>query len=134
MLFTCFVKRSKTAVTTLAPSSWRSPGRDGGPIEPDNEQQLEDLRALGKGFEVNDFCACYSSLSSLREMPIQRLKIGGSLIAGLPTNDNSIGSSVLWPRCRTGSARSSNGRYQARSQQNTPLASAALASSACSAG
>jgi diguanylate cyclase (GGDEF)-like protein/PAS domain S-box-containing protein len=45
---------------------------------------LAELHELGLGLAIDDFGAGYSSLSRLREMPVQQLKIDRSFLAELP--------------------------------------------------
>lgn len=47
---------------------------------------LGGLRGLGVGIEIDDFGTGYSSISYLRRLPVDRVKVDRSLIAGLETD------------------------------------------------
>jgi EAL domain-containing protein (putative c-di-GMP-specific phosphodiesterase class I) len=47
---------------------------------------LEHLVSLGVGVAMDDFGAGFSSLDRLRRLPINALKISGSLLSGAPDN------------------------------------------------
>lgn len=47
---------------------------------------LGGLRGLGVGIEIDDFGTGYSSISYLRRLPVDRVKVDRSLIAGLGTD------------------------------------------------
>ena len=47
---------------------------------------LGGLRGLGVGIEIDDFGTGYSSISYLRRLPVDRVKVDRSLIAGLDTD------------------------------------------------
>ena len=52
---------------------------------------LEQLRARGIEIAIDDFGVGYSSLSRLQRLPVTRLKIDGSFVAGLPHDRDSDG-------------------------------------------
>ncbi len=47
---------------------------------------LDSLKSLGLTISVDDFGTEYSSLSRLKEMPVDRLKIDMQFVQGLETN------------------------------------------------
>jgi EAL domain-containing protein (putative c-di-GMP-specific phosphodiesterase class I) len=58
---------------------------------------IERLHALGIVFSVDDFGIGFSSLSYLKQLPLEALKIGRSFVAGMTTNvrDASIVRSTI---------------------------------------
>ncbi|MBU3730008.1 MAG: EAL domain-containing protein [Beijerinckiaceae bacterium] len=52
---------------------------------------LEQFRARGIEIAIDDFGVGYSSLSRLQRLPVTRLKIDGSFVAGLPHDRDSDG-------------------------------------------
>jgi EAL domain-containing protein (putative c-di-GMP-specific phosphodiesterase class I) len=60
-------------------------------------ETIERLHALGIGFSVDDFGIGFSSLSYLKELPIEALKIDRSFVAGMMANvrDASIVRSTI---------------------------------------
>ena len=54
----------------------------------DTIQKMHDLKAAGISFSIDDFGVGYSSLSYLRELPLDELKIDRSFIQDIETNSN----------------------------------------------
>jgi EAL domain-containing protein (putative c-di-GMP-specific phosphodiesterase class I) len=50
---------------------------------------LERLRALGVGIAIDDFGEGFSSLSRLREMPVEQIKIDRSFMRDVPQSDSA---------------------------------------------
>jgi EAL domain-containing protein (putative c-di-GMP-specific phosphodiesterase class I) len=59
--------------------------------------RMEQLRALGVGFSLDDFGQGYSSLSHLKRLPLDQVKIDRAFVSGLPrdTNDMAIVGAIL---------------------------------------
>ncbi|OZM56685.1 GGDEF domain-containing protein [Lottiidibacillus patelloidae] len=51
---------------------------------------FEQLKALGISISLDDFGKGYSSLNHIKDLPINRLKIDGSFIQDVPTNQEAI--------------------------------------------
>ncbi len=58
---------------------------------------LEQLESLGIAISIDDFGTGYSCLSSLKNLPIKRLKIDQSFVKGIPhdNNDCAIAAAIL---------------------------------------
>jgi len=52
------------------------------------QQLLEDIKRLGVSVSIDDFGAGYSSLSHLKNLPIDALKVDRSFICGLPARED----------------------------------------------
>jgi EAL domain-containing protein (putative c-di-GMP-specific phosphodiesterase class I) len=53
-------------------------------------QTITDLNTLGICFSVDDFGIGFSSLSTLKQLPLSSLKIDRSFVAHLPTSERDI--------------------------------------------
>jgi EAL domain-containing protein (putative c-di-GMP-specific phosphodiesterase class I) len=51
---------------------------------------LKQLRALGVAIALDDFGAGYSSLASLQQLPLTRIKLDRSLVESIDTNPRSL--------------------------------------------
>ena len=58
--------------------------------DPDSIATLEALQKMGVSVSIDDFGIGYSCLSSLKSLPIQRLKIDRAFISGLPNDRNDV--------------------------------------------
>jgi len=58
---------------------------------------MQSCRALGVRFAIDDFGAGHASLANLRELPVDRLKIDGAFVAGLPdaVGDRAVVQAIL---------------------------------------
>lgn len=58
---------------------------------------MQSCRTLGVRFAIDDFGAGHASLANLRELPVDRLKIDGAFVAGLPdtAGDRAIVQAIL---------------------------------------
>lgn len=58
---------------------------------------MRACRALGVRFAIDDFGAGHASLANLRELPVDRLKIDGAFVAGLPgaSGDRAVVQAIL---------------------------------------
>jgi EAL domain-containing protein (putative c-di-GMP-specific phosphodiesterase class I) len=58
---------------------------------------LEQLQSFGIPISIDDFGTGYSCLSSLKNLPIHRLKIDQSFVKGIPHDDNdcAIAAAIL---------------------------------------
>ena len=56
----------------------------------DTIRKMEQLKELGLRFSIDDFGAGYSSLSYLKRLPVDELKIDRSFIQHMETNESSI--------------------------------------------
>lgn len=58
---------------------------------------MQACRDLGVGFAIDDFGAGHASLANLRELPVDRLKIDGAFVAGLPgvDGDRAVVQAIL---------------------------------------
>jgi len=59
-------------------------------ISQDTIYELEDMRELGMKIAIDDFGTDYSSLITLKNLPITTLKIDKGFISGLPDNKNDF--------------------------------------------
>jgi predicted signal transduction protein with EAL and GGDEF domain len=59
--------------------------------QPQAIETLKELRDRGVEIAIDDFGVGYSSLSRLQRLPVTRLKIDGSFVAGLPDDTDSDG-------------------------------------------
>ncbi|WP_097460924.1 putative bifunctional diguanylate cyclase/phosphodiesterase [Mangrovitalea sediminis] len=53
------------------------------------ERVLRELRALGLHIVIDDFGTGYSSLSLLKQLPVDKIKIAGEFMHGLPRDENN---------------------------------------------
>jgi len=65
--------------------------------QPENIGRLKELQSMGFSITIDDFGIGYSSLSHLKRLPIETIKIDQALIRGLPANKNSaeISSAII---------------------------------------
>lgn len=60
-----------------------------------NIQTLSSLRQLGVKLSVDDFGRGFSSLSYIKDLPINSIKIDKTFVEDIPNNDNSIIESII---------------------------------------
>lgn len=66
-------------------------------VSEQSERVLSELRALGLHIVIDDFGTGYSSLSLLKRLPVDKIKIAGEFMQGLPHDENNaaISSAVI---------------------------------------
>jgi diguanylate cyclase (GGDEF)-like protein len=60
-----------------------------------NLKKLYELREIGVRFSIDDFGKGFSSLSYLKQLPVNTLKIDKSFVDDIPDNDNSMIESII---------------------------------------
>lgn len=99
LMQTDFVQKVKTALlnTGLEPSLLELEITESKLVEAleMNLQKLNELRELGVKLSIDDFGKGFSSLSYLKQLPIDTLKIDKSFVDDIPENDNSMIESII---------------------------------------
>jgi len=60
-----------------------------------NLKKIHELRELGVKFSIDDFGKGFSSLSYLKQLPVNKLKIDKCFVDDIPENDNSMIESII---------------------------------------
>jgi len=60
-----------------------------------NLKKIHELRELGVRFSIDDFGKGFSSLSYLKQLPVNTLKIDKCFVDDIPDNDNSMIESII---------------------------------------
>ncbi len=60
-----------------------------------NLKKLHELRSIGVRFSIDDFGKGFSSLSYLKQLPVNTLKIDKCFVDDIPDNDNSMIESII---------------------------------------
>jgi EAL domain-containing protein (putative c-di-GMP-specific phosphodiesterase class I) len=60
-----------------------------------NLEKIHELRNLGVRFSIDDFGKGFSSLSYLKQLPVNTLKIDKCFVDDIPENDNSMIESII---------------------------------------